>query len=62
MKTFANIEATETGEATSAHLRANGWDGVIYMGEVRTARTVKSAMFYRNAKTGEYVVVASVAA
>lgn len=61
-KTIQNVRATDTGPALAAHLKANGWDGVVYMGEVITKRTKREAMMYRNAANGEFVVVASVKA
>ena len=57
-----NVEATETGAAMSEHLKSNGWDGVVYMGEVVRPRSRRSAMLYRNASTGEFEVVVEVRA
>ncbi len=46
---------------TAAHLQNNGWDGMMYLAESKPSgrqRKAFWAMFYKSAKTGEFVKAA----
>jgi hypothetical protein len=54
------LTAKTPSQPVQDHLIGNGWDGITYFGESQPTgrqRKIMTALFYREAKTGEFALV-----